>query len=297
MKMTPLVAAIVLTASACAGTRAVAPAAEPTTSSAEPDSTLQTASEVRWEPLNPARGDASPMAATLWGDRNGSGPTGFLFRPVDGFRSPPHIHNVSYRGVVIRGLIHNDEPQADERWMPAGSFWTQPRGSVHITAARGSDILAYIEIDEGPHLVRPVEEAFSSEDEPMNIDASSIAWVDLLSVFPGEPFVASTSAEGPEVALLWGDPGDDQPSGILFKLATGSAIRMRSHASTLRLVTIQGRQDLREADEAGIANMEPGGYLGSTRGSEVHVSCNAGTDCIVYVRAEGRLEVVAVDPV
>ena len=28
-------------------------------------------SEVEWSPLNPARGDASPQAGTLWGDRAG----------------------------------------------------------------------------------------------------------------------------------------------------------------------------------------------------------------------------------
>ncbi len=53
------------------------------------------ASEVEWEQLNPARGDASPQAGTLWGDRKGSGPTSFLLKPVDGFESPPHIHTVS----------------------------------------------------------------------------------------------------------------------------------------------------------------------------------------------------------
>ncbi|MBT8207053.1 MAG: DUF4437 domain-containing protein, partial [Acidimicrobiia bacterium] len=40
------------------------------------------ASEVEWEPLNPARGDSSPKAGTLWGDRNGTGATGFLVQFV-----------------------------------------------------------------------------------------------------------------------------------------------------------------------------------------------------------------------
>ena len=95
---------------------------------AEPAATVVLASGVKWEQLNPARGDKSPKAATLWGDRKGPVPTGFLVQFVDGFSSPPHIHNVSYRGVVISGLIHNDDPDAEEMWMPAGSFWTQPKG-------------------------------------------------------------------------------------------------------------------------------------------------------------------------
>jgi hypothetical protein len=89
---------------------------------AEPTSKVVLTSEVNWEQLNPARGDKSPKAGTLWGDRNGPGPTGFLLKPADGFKSPPHIHNVSYRGVVISGLVHNDDPNADDMWMPTGSF-------------------------------------------------------------------------------------------------------------------------------------------------------------------------------
>lgn len=105
---------------------------------AEPNSALVMTSEVEWAQLNPAHGDKSPQAATLWGDRNGPEPTGFLLKPMDGFMSPPHIHNVACRGVVITGLIHNDDPGAKVMWMPAGSFWTQPAETVHITAATGS---------------------------------------------------------------------------------------------------------------------------------------------------------------
>lgn len=69
---------------------------------AEPTKEVVLASEVKWTYLNPARKDKAPMAGTLWGDRNGDEPTGYLLKPKDGFQSPPHIHNVSYRGVVIR---------------------------------------------------------------------------------------------------------------------------------------------------------------------------------------------------
>jgi len=96
------------------------------------------ASEIKWEQLNPARGDKSPQAGTIWGDRKGTVPTGFLVKFVDGFSSPPHIHNVTYRGVVISGLIHNDDQNAEKMWMPKGSFWTQPEGESHITAAKSS---------------------------------------------------------------------------------------------------------------------------------------------------------------
>jgi hypothetical protein len=147
-------AALAALLTACAGSQAAVSSAAPI---------VVPAADVEWGALNPARGDASPRAATLWGDRTGSGATGFLVRFVDGFESPPHIHNVTYRGVVIRGLVHNDDASAEPMWMPAGSYWTQPRGGPHITAARGETV-AYIEIDEGPYLVRPVDQAFEDEE-------------------------------------------------------------------------------------------------------------------------------------
>ena len=68
------------------------------------------ASEVKWRHLNPARGDASPAAGTLWGDQTKDGESGFLVRFREGFASPPHIHNITYRGFVIAGELHNNDP-------------------------------------------------------------------------------------------------------------------------------------------------------------------------------------------
>ena len=113
-------------------------------------------SEIKWEKLNPARGDQSPQAGTVWGDRKGEVPTGFLAKFADGFSSPPHIHDVTYRAVVIKGSIHNDDPKAANMWMKPGSFWTQPKGESHITSAKGEENIALVEIDKGPYLVQPI---------------------------------------------------------------------------------------------------------------------------------------------
>ena len=250
-------------------------------------STVIPASEVQWEQLNPARGDASPMAATLWGDRNGTEPTGFLFHPVDGFESPPHAHNVSYRGVVIRGLVHNADPKAEKKWMPAGSFWTQPRGGVHITAARGNDVLAYIEIDEGPYLVLPVEKAFESEEQPVNTDESNIDWT-------SAPHMLSL-ATGIEVAVLWGNPLDAEPSGSLVRLPAGFVGTMRPDGPSFRAVVILGPLEHSVTGETNRAALDPGSYF-SSQGDSVHeVACEAEGACVVYVRAEGTFDVAARD--
>lgn len=243
--------------------------------------------EVEWEQLNPARGDKSPMAGTLWGDRTGSGPSGFLLKPVDGFKSPPHIHNIAYRGVVISGTIHNDDPNAEEMYMPVGSFWTQPAGGVHITAAKGSNPLAYIEVED-EFGVLPAEEAFNSEDKPINVDTSNIVWIDL----PG----MSVSADGPKVAFLWGNPQDDRLNGTLVKLPAGFTGNIRSQGSTFRAVVIQGRPQYQVPGETDIKTLEPGSYFRS-KGESVHqVSSEAGEESIIYVRMEGKFEVIPAQP-
>lgn len=119
--------------------------------------------DVQFQPLNPARGDAAPKAGVLWGDIKKDVPTGALIVFADGFSSPPHIHNITYRGVVISGAVHNDDPNAENLWMGPGSFWAQPAGESHITpAAPGSEATAFLEILEGPYLVQPSDEAFDN---------------------------------------------------------------------------------------------------------------------------------------
>ena len=271
---------LVIASLALAGIAAVACAAPP--AAAEPIAEIVPASDVAWAHLNPARGDKSPSAGTLWGDRNGTGPTGFLLRPADGFESPPHIHNVSYRGVVISGLIHNDDPDAAEMWMPAGSFWTQPKGEAHITAAKGSEILAYIEIEEGPYLVMPADQAFDSGERPVNVDASNIVWVDQ----PG-----AAGDDGPRTAYLWGEPREGRLSGSLVKLPAGFSGEIRSRGSTFRAVVIGGRPEYHAAGGAGVTVLEQGGYFGS-QGEAAHgISSGADRESIIYVRTDGGLEI------
>ncbi len=252
---------------------------------AEPSNEVILASEIKWTPLNPLRGDKSPKAGTLWGDPDRKFPvaTGFLVQFADGFSSPPHIHNITYRGVVISGLVHNDDPNAAKMWMPAGSFWTQPAGEVHITAAKGPTNVAYIEIDKGPYLVLPPKEAFDRGERPINIDSSNIVWVDS----PGAP----ASANGPKVAFLWGNLQDGQLNGTLVKLPAGFAGKINSHGSTFRAVVIKGQPQYQLPGKTDVKNLKPGSYFGS-KGESVHqISSQAEEECIIYVRSEGKFKV------
>lgn len=249
------------------------------------------ATEVTWTPLNPARGDKSPRAATLWGDRNGSEPTGFLVRFVDGFSSPPHIHNVTYRGVVIGGNVHNDDPDAKPMWMPPASFWTQPAGDVHVTAARGNTT-AYIEIDNGPYLVLPTEEAFDNGERPVNVDTSNMVWLDGSNTSWIGHTEKTAAAKGAKISFLWGSPQHNHLNGTLVTLPTLFSGKIRSHGSSLRAVVIQGKLTYQVRDETAGKTMTPGSYF-SSQGEMAHqVSCDGTDDCIIYVRSKGTFNVI-----
>ncbi len=247
-----------------------------------PTNKVVLASEIKWTPLNPARGDQSPQAGTLWGDRSKEVATGFLVKFKDGFSSPPHIHNVTYRGIVISGLIHNDDPDAAKMWMPAGSFWTQPAGESHITAAKGAENVAFIEIQNGPYLVNPIEQAFDNGERPLNVDKSNIVWVDL----SGQP----SSANNPKIAYLWGKPQGKEAYGTLIKLPAGFTGKINSKGSGFRAVVIQGQLHYQLHKEN--KTLEPGSYF-SSEGESVHeVASKAATETILYVRTDGEFELM-----
>ncbi len=235
-------------------------------------------SDVEWTHLNPKRGDLAPKAGTLWGDRNGTESTGFLLKPPTDFESPPHIHNISYRGVVIQGVIHNDDPDAAEMWMPAGSFWTQPKGEIHITAAEGADSLAYIEIEQGPYLVLPAEEHFDSGERPVNVDKSNIVWLDASDI-------TWVDRPGAQAAFLW---QEGALNGTFIKLPAGFDGSIDSQGSTFRAVVVKGQLKHQAAEGK---TLEPGSGIRSD-GVAVHRVSSA-QETILYVRTDGKYHVMA----
>ena len=198
--------------------------------------------------------------------------------------------------MVIHGLVHNDDPAAAKMWMPAGSFWTQPAGESHITAANGAANVAYIEIDEGPYLVRPTDEAFDNGERPLNLDRSNVVWLSASDIASTGRAGAPAGADDPKVAVLWGDPHDPQPSGALVKLPAGFAGTMHSRGSTLRAVVIQGRPMHQAPGDARASTLEPGSYFGSTEAAAHQVSCAETEPCTLYVRTEGGLEIIPAPP-
>ena len=234
--------------------------------------------DVEWSALNPARGDQSPKAGQLWGDRTTEGAAGFLVEFSDGFSSPPHIHNVSYRGLVINGLVHNNDPSAQNMWMPEGSYWTQPAGESHITAAKGEKNVAYIEIDDGPYLVKHVDEEFDSFERPINIHASNMIWLDAAAI------VWINQDNGVQISFLWGRSSLDDLGGSLIKVPAGFDGYIQSSGSEFRAVVINGSMNSEDV------TLAEGSYFGSDLPQKYKIT--AQEEVLIYIRTNGKYKIL-----
>ena len=247
---------------------------------------LVLASDVEFIPLNPARGDLSPKSGKLWGNIREDVPSGMLVTFVDGFQSPPHIHNITYRAVVINGVVHNDDPAAEKMWMGPGSFWTQPLGENHITAANGENSTIFLEILSGPYLVKPADEAFDGGERPINIEARNIMWLDAEDAeWVGD--------DGPKMAYLWGSVEGNKKNGTFIKLPSGYSGELSTSAPLMRVVTIQGQTGVQLSGESDMHSLDPGSYFGS-KGEVAHkISCESEDDCILYLHTEGKYQLAS----
>ena len=247
-----------------------------------PTNRVLLSAEVVWEKLNPARGDQSPQAGTLWGDRKGRAATGFLAKFVDGFSSPPHIHNVTYRAVVINGLIHNDDPQAENMWMNPGSFWTQPVGESHITSAQGEENIALVEIDNGPYLVKPIDEAFDNGERPINIDAANVVWLNSEKTnWIGAKSKAEISFLVQNAHLI----------SLFVKLPKGYRAKIETSGTVLHSVVIKGELSYTMPQNKEVKILDTGSYFGATDQAIHTLANNAEEETILYIRTNGEIRV------
>ncbi|MDO6566100.1 DUF4437 domain-containing protein [Alteromonas sp. 1_MG-2023] len=249
---------------------------------AQTASKVVAADDIEWGYLNPLRGDKSPGAADLWGDRTKDTATGMLVRFNKGFESPPHIHNITYRGIVIEGAMHNDDPSAEKMWMPAGSFWTQPAGENHTTAANGSANLIYLEIDSGPYLVQPSSEHFDNGERPLNLHKDNIVWLDNAELH-------DTSATGVLSTYLWGNTSD--LNGSMVKLPVGFKGSISTQANEFRAVVIAGEVEYQSGEVSSPISLSAGSYVEST-GTFEHQIINEGKgEATIYIRTNRSYKV------
>ncbi|WP_026777761.1 DUF4437 domain-containing protein [Polaribacter sp. Hel_I_88] len=255
----------------------------PTTDTKMSIDEVVTVDDIEWGWLNPLRRDKSPSAGKLWGDRTKNEPAGFLVKFKKGFLSPPHIHNITYRGVVIQGLLHNDDEHAEKQWLPAGSFWQQPAGEVHITAADDTENMAFLDIQEGPYLVKPTSEAFDNEERPINVDKTNLVWLNANDI----QWVDKKS--NVQTAFLWGNHQENQLRATLLKIPAGFKGSIKNLSKNFRAVVISGKithQFFKKGDKN---VLESGSYFSAKENTITKITTD--TETVIYIRSNGGFKV------
>lgn len=255
----------------------------PTTDHRKSKNEVVTADKIEWGWLNPLRGDKSPAAGKLWGDRTKNEPAGFLVKFKKGFASPPHIHNITYRGVVIKGLLHNDDENAEKQWLPAGSYWQQPAGEAHITAADYNENIAFLDIQEGPYLVKPTSEAFDNGERPVNVDKTNLVWLNANDM----EWISKKS--NVETAFLWGSHEKNQLRASLVKLPADYEGEIKNQSTNFRAVVISGSLTHQFSKKDDKSILEPGSYFGVEKNAKPKISTNKET--VIYIRSNGDFEI------
>ena len=255
----------------------------PTTDNIKSVNEVVTADNVEWGWLNPIRGDKSPAAGELWGDRTKNEPAGFLVKFKKGFSSPPHIHNITYRGVVIKGLLHNDDENAEKQWLPAGSYWQQPAGEAHITAADGEENMALLDIQEGPYLVKPTSEAFDNGERPVNVDKTNLVWLNANDI----QWVSEKS--NVQTAFLWGSHEVNQLRATFIKLPAGFKGKIKNLSPNFRAVIISGEITHQFSKKDTKNELQPGSYFGAEENATSIIS--TAKETVIYIRSNGDYEV------
>ncbi|MEL6803598.1 MAG: DUF4437 domain-containing protein, partial [Bacteroidota bacterium] len=170
----------------------------------------------------------------------------------------------------------------EKMWMPAGSYWTQPAGEAHITAAQGEENIAYVEIESGPYLVKPTEEAYDNGERPINVDVSNMVWLDASETTLIDNSRASNMTE---IGVLW---KEEELSGFLIKIPENLEVDISTEGTIFDAVVIAGRPKY-DIDEE--AELDPGSSF-SSDGHVIHrLYSPPDGESLLYVRTDSDFKI------
>ena len=106
-----------------------------------------TQEEVKWaQPFGP-QGPSLGFVAGKLGDKK---PASFFARFPGGADTGWHEHSADYEGIVLKGTFTEQQQGEEERALPAGTYFTQPRKQNHRNGCQKSeDCVVYVHFEHG----------------------------------------------------------------------------------------------------------------------------------------------------
>ncbi|WP_181817744.1 DUF4437 domain-containing protein [Psychromonas sp. B3M02] len=164
-------------------------------------------------------------------------------------------------------------------WLPSGSFWIQPAGESHITAASGEENLIYLEIDSGPYLVEPEDQAFDNGERPVNVSENNMFWLTANDA----NWLDAGSAK---ISYLWGNP--KATNGSFVKLPAGFKGSLENDTE-MKAVVVKGSANYQWSLDPKVTSLSPSSFF-SSEGQAKHI-IEAKTDVVLYVKSVGKFAV------
>ena len=148
--------------------------------------------------------------------------------------------------------------------------------------------MAYIEIESGPYLVKPTEEAFDNGERPVNVDQSNIVWLEATTM----ELITSNekAANSAKVAFLWGQP--QELYGTLVRLPAGFKGAIHSDGPSFRAVVVKGHAQY-HVNEGDSKALEVGSSFSSQGTSTYNISNQNEEESMIYIRAKGTYKITA----
>lgn len=127
-----------------------------------------------------------------------------------------------------------------------------------------------------------------------NAPAKSVA-KKAVTVTPDQlKWVPNADAPGAMTATAWGDPGKG-PHGAFHKFPAGFVAPLHTHSADLRIVVISGTMTM--SGEDGKETKLPAGSYFYQPNTYKHVTkCEAGSECVAFVVANGKFDIKMVEP-
>ncbi|WP_256451672.1 DUF4437 domain-containing protein [Lutibacter sp. A64] len=145
--------------------------------------------------------------------------------------------------------------------------------------------MAFLDIQEGPYLVKPTSEAFDNGERPINVDKTNMVWLNANDI----EWVATKSNVA--TAFLWGSHEKNQLRATLLKLPAGFNGKIKNLNPNFRTVVISGSIIHQFSKKEAKNKLAPGSYFGVKQNKTSTIS--AAKETIIYIRSNGKFKVKA----
>ncbi len=144
--------------------------------------------------------------------------------------------------------------------------------------------MAFLDIQEGPYLVKPTSEAFDNGERPVNVDKTNIVWLNAKDI----EWISNKSKV--QTAFLWGSHKDNQLRATLLKLPAGFKGKIKNLSQNFRAVVISGGISHQFSKKEDKKKLNAPSYFGAEENGTSIISAEKET--VLYIRSNGKCKVI-----